>query len=250
MMAVLFPFEEAPYKKAGVAVRYVGHPLTDAVFASLSREEACSQFRLDASHEIVGLFPGSRSSEIHYNLPVMLESAQQLSQTRPNIQFVLPLAPGLDPDAIHSQIKQAGCNITVLEGENTYDIIQVCDAVISASGTATLEIALMKTPMVVMYKMATLSYLIMKPLLIIEHVSLVNIIAGKEVVKELLQSQATAKNICHEIEQLLDNQDYRSKVIKDLSHIKTLLGNETGAKRIADLSLEMLGMNEKQADLC
>ena len=243
MMAVLFPFEEAPYKKAGVPVRYVGHPLTAAVFASLSAAEAHTQFSLDPAHETVGLFPGSRSSEIHYNLPVILESAKLLSEKRPNIQFVLPLASGLNLESIQAQIEQSDCKITVLQEANTYDIIQVCDAIICASGTVTLEIALMQTPMVVIYKMATLSYLIMKPLLIIDHVSLVNIIAGKEVVKELLQSHATAKNISHEIEQLLDNQDYRAQVIQDLNMIKTKLGNETGAKRIADLSLEMLGID-------
>ena len=237
-MAVVFPFEEAFYKKHDVPVQFVGHPLLGEVSASKNRNELIQEFKLDANKPIIGLFPGSRQSEIKRLLPIIIESAQLLKETKPGIQFILPIASTLKTDQLVKQIEQTPLDIIIIE-QRPYDVIEVCDAIISVSGTVTLEIALLETPMVIINKIAWLSYIIVKQLLKIDNIGLCNIIAGMNIVPELIQNDATPEKICHEINKILDDQDYANNMRRDLSKIKGLLkGNN--ATNLEKLVIKML----------
>lgn len=241
MMAVVFPFEAAFYKKNDVPVRFVGHPLLGEVSPSKEKNELIQEFKLDADKPIIGLFPGSRQSEIKRLLPIILESAQLLKEARPDIQFVLPIASTLKTDHIVKQIKQTPLDITIIE-QRPHDAIEICDAIISVSGTVTLEIALLETPMVIINKIAWLSYIIVKQLLKIDNIGLCNIIAGMNIVPELIQNNATPEKISHEITKILENQDYANNMRRDLSKIKGLLKGDNETK-LEKLVIEMLEAN-------
>ena len=157
MMAVIFPFETAYYDAEQVPVRYVGHPSVDKVRPQQSREEDMSRFGLDEKEPVVGLLPGSRINEINRLLPVMLDAAEKLNARLPNIQFILPQADSIDDDLLKNHLSRSAIKITIIKNR-PYDVIQCCDAVMTSSGTATLEIALLGVPMVITYKLAPITY--------------------------------------------------------------------------------------------
>lgn len=241
LMAVVFPFEEDFYKKHDVPVHFVGHPLLGEVTASKDKTELVKDFSLDPDKRVVGLFPGSRQSEVKRLLPVILESALQLQQSRNDIQFVLPVASTLNAADIHAQVSQCPISITIIE-QRPYDVIEVCDAIISVSGTVTLEIALLEKPMVIINKIAWLSYLIVKQLLKIDNIGLCNIIAGMNIVPELIQKDATPDKIKTEINKILDDEDYAQNMRRDLSKIKGLLEGKNAIK-LERLVIDMLENN-------
>ncbi|MGD8525266.1 MAG: lipid-A-disaccharide synthase [Thioalkalispiraceae bacterium] len=238
MMAVVFPFEVDFYKKHDVPVKFVGHPLLDEVAPSRPRLELLEEFSLDANNPIVGLFPGSRKSEIKRLLPIILDSAQALRESNPNIQFVLPIASTLKTENISDQINETLLDIKVIE-QRPYDAIEVCDTVISVSGTVTLEIALLEKPMVIINKIAWLSYIIVKQLLKIDNIGLCNIIAGMDIVPELIQKDATPEKISHEVSKILNDKEYAANMRRDLSRIKSLLKGDNASK-LESVVLEVL----------
>ena len=240
MMAVIFPFEADFYHQHNIPVRYVGNPLLGKVHASRSRAENMRHFNLTEG-PIVGLQPGSRRSEIQRLLPVFIETATRLKKRHPELNFVLPVAPGIKADSIRSQLPNDH-SIQLIENESPYDVMQVCNAIITASGTATLETALMEIPMVMAYKVAPLSYAILKRLVKIPHIGLVNIVAGQEVVKEFIQHEATPSALEQEISRLLDDEIYRQTMIGHLKAIKTKLDDRQGVS-IAVVAAEMLPSN-------
>ncbi len=236
-MAVIFPFEVDFYKKHAVPVTYVGHPLVDKV-PDVSLVEAI--VGLSDKKKTIGLFPGSRQSELTRVLPVMLEAAALLKQQYGDeIQFVLPIAATLDKNQVKDIISQYGISILLFENQ-LYPLIKSCDAIISCSGTVTLEIALLGVPMCVIYKQAWLTHQIMSRLLIIDHFSLVNIVANRLVVKEMLQHEANASNIATEIQLILDNEPYAADIKKGLMDVKLRLGQGGGSRNIAQLALFLL----------
>lgn len=240
MMAVLFPFEETFYKKANMRVRYVGNPLVDEVKTSMSREQAITHFKLNPAQKVIGLFPGSRRSEICRLIETLLQSADLIYRQRPDSQFVIPLARSIQPASLQPFFDQhPDLPVKIIQGE-IHDLMNSCDAIISASGTATLEIALIGTPMVIIYKMSGLSYKIMKRLITIDNIGLPNIIAGKEVVKEMLQEYASPENISGEILNILNNDDYRQTIIDELAMVREKLGESGGSEKVAALAYEML----------
>jgi len=166
-MAVILPFEAEFYKKTGVAVSFVGHPMLDMVKVELDRSAAALSFGLDPQRKIVGLFPGSRRNEIERLLPVIVSSAAQLKEQFPGVQFVLPLASTLKSSDIQPQFEAAHLDVTITS-ERIHDLIRACDAVISVSGTVTLEIALVGTPMVIIYRLSPLTYHLAKRLIKID----------------------------------------------------------------------------------
>jgi lipid-A-disaccharide synthase len=238
MMAVVFPFEEEFYKKHNVPVRFVGHPLLGEVEPSKSRTELFSEFNLDENKPVIGLFPGSRRSEIKRLLSIILDSATQLKQQRPELQFILPVASTLKADEIIEQIQKTDLDITIIE-QRPYDSIELSDAIITVSGTVTLEIALLETPMVIINKLSWLSYLLVRQLLKIDSIGLCNIIAGMNIVPELLQNDATVEKITLEINKILDNKDYADRMKRDLGKITNLLDSDKKSE-ISELVIEML----------
>ncbi len=238
-MAVLFKFEQAFYEKANIPVSFVGHPLVDKVKANIDSKQARMNLKLDQSDIVIGLFPGSRRNEINRLLPLMLETARLMKQRNHALKFILPVASTLDYDAINLLCEQSDIDIQ-LTRDDIYDLIPCCNAIVSCSGTVTLEIALLNTPMCLVYKISWLSYQIMSRLLTIPHIGLANIVANKLIVKELLQSDATPQTIANELFQLLEDDSYRSKVVSDLSKVRKNLGAGGGAKKMATLALSFI----------
>ncbi|MBL4647526.1 MAG: lipid-A-disaccharide synthase [Gammaproteobacteria bacterium] len=238
-MAVIFPFEVAFYKHADIPVDYVGHPLINQVKTTMDLSTAKQQFNLKNNHHIIGLLPGSRNSEIKRLLPTILEAARLIHLEKSNTQFLIPLASTIDRQLIMSYLQRYQLDIQIISGKN-YDVMNVCDALITSSGTATLEAALMTKPMVLIYKISTFAAIIMKFLLKIPHVGLCNIIAEKKIVLELLQQYATPQRISQEISHIINNKSYRQTMIAELNKVKEKLGNKDGSQYTAQIIKEML----------
>lgn len=238
-MAVILPFEAPFYERAGVPVSFVGHPMTDMVNVSKNRVEAAASFGLAPDRKIVGLFPGSRRNEIERLLPVIIAAAVQLKQRFPEIQFALPLASTLNSDTITPQLTAAGLNVTITR-DRIHDLIRACDAVISVSGTVTLEIALVGTPMVIIYKLSPLTYQLAKRLIKVPNIGLCNIVAGQTVVKELIQDEANAGNISDEIAAILSVADYDNAIRQKMAEIRSRLGCGGASKNVAELTLKLM----------
>lgn len=238
-MAVILPFEAPFYEKAGVPVSFVGHPMTDMVKTHLDRNEAAASFGLDPIHKIVGLFPGSRRNEIERLLPVIIDSAIQLKERFPEIQFVLPLASTLNVEAIAPQLTAAGLDVTITR-ERIHDMIRACDAIISVSGTVTLEIALVGTPLVIIYKLSSLTYQLAKRLVKVPNIGLCNIVAGETVVKELIQDDANKNTISTEIGTILTDSTYDGSIRHKLAEIRSKLGDGGASRNVARLTLSMM----------
>jgi lipid-A-disaccharide synthase len=233
-MAVIFPFEVPLYEKAGVPVSFVGHPLLDLVRVDARREEAAVSFGLDPSQKVVGLFPGSRRSEIERNLPVILAAAELLQKRFPGLQFVLPLASTLNEADILPHLNRTVV-APIITGQRIHDLIRSCDAIISVSGTVTLEIALVGTPMVIIYKLAPVTYQVAKRVVHIDHVGLCNIVAGKTIVKELLQDNASPEKIAAEIGTILEDTRYEAAMRHELAAIQEKLGGGGASRNVAKL---------------
>jgi lipid-A-disaccharide synthase len=238
-IAVIFPFEVPLFEKAGVPVSFVGHPLLDLVDVKISRDDAAAGFGLDPLRKIVGLFPGSRRSEIERILPTILESARCVRQQFPDVQFVLPLASTLQDSDVLPQLAAAGIP-AIITRERIHDLIRACDAVISVSGTVTLEIALIGTPMVIIYKLAPLTYMLAKRLVKIEHIGLCNIVAGETVVKELIQQDANPAGISAEIVKILENVLYANEIRQKLSAVRSQLKCGGASANVARLALSIM----------
>ncbi len=238
-MAVIFKFEKAYYERANIPVSFVGHPLVDKVISSRSPDVLRPQLGLGLDTTVIGLFPGSRKSEIDRLLPLMLATARQMSETKQQLQFVLPVAAALDLDAIKRQCDQSQLDIK-LSRDNIYDLITCCDSIISCSGTVTLEIALLGVPMCIVYKMSGISHAVISRLVTIPHIGLVNIVAEKSVVQEFLQNDATVDNVSREMIKIIDDRDYRKRITNDLLTVRENLGEGGGSAQMARLVLSFL----------
>jgi lipid-A-disaccharide synthase len=238
-MAVLFPFEVAPYEREGVSVTFVGHPLLDIVYPSRERGEAQQHFGLDSLRRTVGLFPGSRRSEIRQLFGDIVGAAKLLNERYPGLQFILPLAPSLNRQDLEPALSAAGVEILVVEGQ-AYDVMQVCDAAIAVSGTVTLELTLMGVPMVIMYRVSPFTYHVGKLLVKIEHMGICNIVAGERIVPELLQEEVTSERIAREVGLMLSDEAYLTTMKRKLVHVRSLLGSGGCLQRVAEVALTML----------
>lgn len=239
MMAVVFPFEETFYKKYDVPVRFVGHPLVDEIHVSADQKTLRTEFLLDDDKPVVGLFPGSRHSEIKRLLPIIVESAQQIAINKPNTQFVIPVASTLKEEDILTSFKGVELDMRIIS-QRSHDVMEVCDAVITVSGTVTLELALLKKPMVVINKISKLSYFFVSRMLKIKHIALCNIVAGKRVVPELIQNNATTTNISNTLLDLIDNDTKRSEIMSEFSTIEDKLTNKATKTELSELLIGML----------
>ena len=239
-MAVLFPFEEKFYTDAGVPCTFVGHPLVDEVKPTRTTGESLNRYGLSAGKPIVGLFPGSRKSEVARVLPILLASARELRKTKPDVQFVLPKASTVGDDNIAPLLAQFPELEVKDVRDKSYNVMQVCDAIMTASGTATLEIALMGVPNTIVYKIAPLSYWILKRMVTIKQIGLENIVAEKPVVQEFIQADARPRAIAKEVLRLLDDADYRNTMINELNQIRGKLGKPGGSANVARLALDMI----------
>jgi lipid-A-disaccharide synthase len=245
-MVVVFPFELPLYREAGVEAHFVGHPLLDIVKVSRSREENRKRFGLPPGRRVIGLLPGSRLSEVKRILPPLLEAARRLSREHHDLQFIIPVAPGLDKAELERPAGDAAV-AAILVDNSIYDVIDSADLVIVASGTASLETALLAKPMVIVYRMSALSYRIARLLVKVPHIGMANIIAGKTVVPELIQEQASGERIAAEAARLLTDAHYYGNVRAELELIKKKLGEPGASERAARIALDMLQRRQSEA---
>ena len=243
-MLVILPFEEALYRSAGVDALYVGHPLLDAVNDIGPREEILKQLGLDAGKKTVAILPGSRRSEVIKLLPVMLGAAEFISGGHEPVQFLLPLASTLDAAFVEEIIGRHRVPVKIVQ-ENIYDAIASAHVAMVASGTATLETALLNTPMAIIYKMSPLTYAIARMIIRVKNIGLVNIIAGKTIVPELIQGEATSERLAEEINTILANPAGMETIKNDLATIREKLGKPGAADRAAAIALDMISASER-----
>ena len=234
---VIFPFEEDIYRKVGVAVDFVGHPLVDSVHAQMTREQFAARFGLDAKRPIVTLLPGSRPSEIRRNMPMIAEACARL-QRDSQLQFALAIATGLD-EGIFNAYERANLPLTRVRGA-VYDALAAADCAIVSSGTATVEAALLGTPMVVVYRLSGLTAIIARRLVLTPLFAMVNLIAGRQVVPELIQDKLTPEALERGVRRLLDSSEAREQQKRDLAQVRTKLGPGGAIERTADIIAAML----------
>jgi len=235
-MIVLFPFEQDIYDKYGMKVDYVGHPLLDEISINHDQTEVLKSIGLSASKTTIGLMPGSRAKEVERHLPCMLEAAQILFKQNHDRQFILLKASSIPVKLINDRLfSYKHLPLKIYDGP-TYDGINAMDAVMVASGTATLETALLKKPMVIIYKTSWLTYFLARSLIKIPYIGLVNIVAGKKVAEELIQNDATAAKIANALESSL----YNHHIIDELAALKNSLGLPGASLRAAQIILETI----------
>jgi lipid-A-disaccharide synthase len=238
-LAVVFPFEPALYSGRECAVEFVGHPLLDRVAAGRPRAATRAAHGFADDRPLVLLLPGSRRSEIERILPAMLDAVRMLAADASR-QFVLGLAPTVSRDAVEALVASSGVPVSVVAGE-TYDLMAAADLAIVASGTATLECALLECPMVVVYRMAPLTYAIARMLVRgVRHIAMPNIVAEREIVPELIQHEADAPHIAATVRSILETPGRRAAMVADLRAVRAQLGRGGAAARAADIAAEML----------
>lgn len=240
-MAVIFPFEVPFYEAHQIPVSYVGHPLAGRVVPSVPKAQALHEFDLGTEGPVIGLLPGSRANEIKRLLPVILNAAAILAQRFPNARFVLNQASSIEDEMLRSYLRQCPAGIKAVKGRN-YDVLQCCDAVITVSGTATLEVALSGVPMAIIYKVTPITYYLGRWLIRIPFIGLPNILAGRSIVREFIQHEASAENIAGEIGKILQDEAYAEQMRRDLREVRVVLGEGGGSANLAKLAAEMLGI--------
>jgi lipid-A-disaccharide synthase len=238
-IVVVFPFEVPLYQKQGVRVSFVGHPLLDIVRCRDSREAVLAQLALDSRKRTIAILPGSRQGEVSYHLPVLLDAAFRLSQDT-EVQFLLIRASTVERRKLESMLERVPLKIPVVE-DRRYDAVNACDLAWTASGTATVEAALLLKPMIIVYRLAWLTYTLARMLVRIKHVGMVNIVAGEKVVPELIQADFTAEGVVKETRNLLENRDLRDRIVKKLAKLREKLGTPGAAGRVADIALCIIG---------
>ncbi len=238
-MAVIFQFEVPLYEKEELDVSFVGHPLLDQDIVLKNRADALSSFNMKEGWPVIGLLPGSRLSEIERLLPAMLDSSGLICNEFPSAVFVLPLAPGINESFVQTLIDQKKSPVQIVRG-NFYQVLDVCDLVLVASGTATLEAAVMEKPMVIIYRLSLLSYLIGRMLINVSCIGLANIVAGKQIVPELIQAEVTPERIADEALRMLKDKKLIKDVKAELGKIKKALGTRGASQRVARLAYEMI----------
>lgn len=233
----IFPFEEEFYRRAGVPVDFVGHPLVDQVRAQRTREEFAARYDLDPSQPIIALLPGSRPGELGHNLPPMLEACRLLHKEGRH-QFALAVAPGL---GLGQLLPYATSDVAVhLVEDATYDALAAADVAIVSSGTATVEAALLGAPMVVVYRLSPVTAYLAQHLVRTPFFSMVNLIAGQRIVAELFQEEFTAERVAAEVRRLLESQQAREQMKRELAAVRSKLGPEGAIERAAEIIARML----------
>jgi lipid-A-disaccharide synthase len=238
-MAVIFPFEVSFYEAHRIPVTYVGHPLAGKVKPTVARGEAMERYGFSAGQPVIGLLPGSRANEIKRLLPVILASAERLSAEFDGVQFALFQAPSVGDDTLQAYLAGSGIRPRIVKGQN-YDALQCCDAVITVSGTATLEVALMGVPMAIIYRLAPLSYWLGRMLVNIPYIGLPNILAGRSIVREFIQHKADPGNIAGEIGRILRDPVYAESMRRALGEVRDGLGEGNASAKLARLAAGML----------
>jgi lipid-A-disaccharide synthase len=241
-MIVIFPFEEPLYRAAGVPVTFVGHPLVELVRPPRDAGEFLRSQGLDPMRPVLAILPGSRRQEVAHNLPPIAEALALVRQRRPDVQPAVAVAPSL-PSSILEPLRLAGARL--VEG-HTHALLGAARAGIVASGTATVEAALVGLPIVVVYRLSALTYALGKPFVRVRHYAMPNLVAGREVVHELIQSDFTGDSVAREILPLLEDGTRRDEVRRGLAEVREQLGGEGASRRAAEAVAARLGFRSKK----
>jgi lipid-A-disaccharide synthase len=236
-MICIFPFEAEFYRKAGIAADFVGHPLAGEVKPSMARDEFAAVHGLDPERPVVALLPGSRASEIRHNLPGMLDACSILSRER-RLQFLLAAAPGIPEQKVHAHARK-DVPLRIVRGA-TYDVLAAARCAIVASGTATVETALLGTPMVVVYRVSPATAFLARRLVRVPHFAMVNLIAGHRIVPELIQEDFTAEKVAVETLDLLESRAAREEMQHALAEVRAKLGPPGAIERAAEMIAGMV----------
>jgi lipid-A-disaccharide synthase len=245
----IFPFEEKFYRDAGVAVEFIGHPLVGNVKASMSRAEFCAANDLYADKPIVTMLPGSRRGEIEYHGAILAQALTQLRRAIPEVQAVVAVAPGVDRTELEAYFN-SGAAVRFVTGA-TYNALAAADLAIVSSGTATVEAALLGKPMIVIYRLSPLTAKLAKPLVRTKFFSMVNLIAGREVVPELIQDDFTPERVASEALSLMSaSKESLGKLElmrRGLADVTRLLGPPGAVERAADAIVGQLRLAQSNA---
>jgi lipid-A-disaccharide synthase len=238
-MAVILPFEKDFYRERGLPVEHVGHPLLEEIPTDLDRKKVRTELGLHQASPVLALLPGSRKEEVNNLLPTMLEAAQKLRAKHADLKCLLPCASTIPAELLEGILKKSPLDVQVLHGD-VYRVLKACDLALVASGTATLEAAILETPMVIVYRVSFFSYWIGRMVISVPFIGLVNLVAGEEVVPELIQDDVTPERLAQEAMDLLDHDDRRRNMVKKLRALKEMLGQGSASERTARIALEMI----------
>lgn len=236
---VILPFERDLYREAGIDAEFVGHPLLDLVPLAGAKADACARCGLDPAAPVVGLLPGSRRSELYYLLRPMLQAAVQIHAEVTTAQFILPLAETLRPADVQDALDATSVPVRLVQ-QQTYEAMQAADVLLVASGTATLEAALIGTPMVLAYKAHLLTYLLARLVMRVSRIGLPNIIANRTIVPELWQYHVTAQNLAAQALALLTSPERAMAMRLQLATLRSQLGTPGVPARVANGILHYL----------
>ncbi|MGH7166078.1 MAG: lipid-A-disaccharide synthase, partial [Nitrospiraceae bacterium] len=236
-MIVILPFEEALYRQAGVPCTFVGHPLLDAAAPSYDRAELRKRFGLEPSAPVLGLLPGSREREVRSLVPVMMEAAARMARWHPGLQVVVAQASWIREGLIEELAAGAGLGVRVVRDQPN-EVMAASDLLLVASGTATLQAAVIGTPMVITYRTTWLSYWLARLLIRVNWIGLVNIVAGRGIVTELIQHEATAERLSEEGHRLLRDEAALSGMRAAFRAVRDSLGSPGASRRAAEAVLK------------
>jgi lipid-A-disaccharide synthase len=236
---VIFPFEEEIYRKGGVPVEFVGHPLVDLARPSMPRAAFLGSQRLSLSAPTVAILPGSRPNEVARMLPDLMMAATKIRLNLPSAQFIVARAPNLD-DSLFESLSAGGMTLVrVLQGD-TDAILAAANVVLTASGTATVQTAIHNTPMVIVYRMSPLSYRIVRRMVTVDKIGMVNLIAGEKIVPELVQEEFTPARVAGEAIAILTDKHRVLRIREGLARVREKLGGPGASRRAAEAILKMV----------
>lgn len=238
-MAVILPFEKAIYEKAGVPVSFVGHPLMNHPQTNEPQSQAREALNLPNTKRIIALLPGSRTHEIEQHMPVLMDTAKRLFKQHADLHFVIPIAGTLEPSAIQAFVTPTNLPFTLIQGK-AVEVAACSDCIIVASGTASLECALLEKPMCIIYKTSPISYILGCHFVKIRYIALCNILQNRMIVPEFLQSDCNAFELTRLTNQLLENGPFAKSMKKNLLHLKRSLSAEKADSTISELVLQEL----------
>lgn len=236
---VILPFEEKVHREAGVNVRHVGHPLLDVMILTMSRDEVLRKFEFDPTKKLIGLLPGSRKREVDSLLPIMLRAAELIQAKDPAVQFVIPRASTIPRERLDKYIAASTVQVRVVDSFR-YNVRSVMDFAIVASGTATLETGLLLCPMVILYRVSWLTWMIGRLIVDIPYIGLINIIAEKGVVPELLQGRCTPEAVAQSSLDIIESPAETARIRAELGRVKEKMGGPGASRRVAEELVEMI----------
>jgi len=237
-LASILPFEPDYYRGLDIEVEFVGNPLLEEAQVHQERGDFRVAHGLMGEGPVLGLFPGSRRNELRYNLGAMLATAEAVLREEPGARFFLPVAPSLGRVLIEECLSGSALPVTLVE-ESIYDVANACDAVLCVSGTVTLQVALVGTPLAILYKMAPLTYEIGRRLVKVPFIGLVNIVAGERVAREFIQQEASPEKLGGELLRILRDKEYAARMREQLSRVREKMGEPGCSGRVALMASEM-----------